>query len=137
MPKPVMLCILDGFGLREETKGNAVAAANKPNFDRYWNTFPHTTLQASGHAVGLPDGQIGNSEVGHLNIGAGRVVYQDLTRLTKAIDDRSFFDNETFIQAIKHVKENNSSLHLYGFLSDGGVHGHIKHLFALLELAAE
>jgi 2,3-bisphosphoglycerate-independent phosphoglycerate mutase len=135
--KPVMLCILDGFGLREETKGNAVAAAHKPNFDRYWDEFPHTTLQASGHAVGLPDGQMGNSEVGHLNIGAGRVVYQDLTRLTKAIDDHSFFQNETFIQAIKHVKENNSSLHLYGLLSDGGVHSHIKHLFALLELAAE
>jgi 2,3-bisphosphoglycerate-independent phosphoglycerate mutase len=137
MHKPVMLCILDGFGLRQETKGNAVAAAKKPNFDRYWSQFPHTTLQASGHAVGLPEGQMGNSEVGHLNIGAGRIVYQDLTRLTKAIDDGSFFHNETFIQAVKHVKEHNSSLHLYGLLSDGGVHSHIEHLFALLELAAE
>jgi 2,3-bisphosphoglycerate-independent phosphoglycerate mutase len=137
MHKPVMLCILDGFGLREETKGNAVAAANKPNFDRYWNYYSHTTLEASGHAVGLPDGQMGNSEVGHLNIGAGRVVYQDLTRLTKAIDDGSFFQNDTFLEAIKHVKEQNSSLHLYGLLSDGGVHSHIEHLFALLELAAE
>jgi 2,3-bisphosphoglycerate-independent phosphoglycerate mutase len=137
MHKPVMLCILDGFGLREETKGNAVAAANKPNFDRYWNKYPHTTLGASGHAVGLPDGQMGNSEVGHLNIGAGRVVYQDLTRLTKAIHEGSFFHNETFLQAIKHVRAQNSSLHLYGLLSDGGVHSHIKHLFALLELAAE
>jgi 2,3-bisphosphoglycerate-independent phosphoglycerate mutase len=137
MHKPVMLCILDGFGLREETKGNAVAAAKKPNFDRFWSEYPHTTLQASGHAVGLPDGQMGNSEVGHLNIGAGRVVYQDLTRLTKAVDDGSFFHNETFLQAITHVKANNSSLHLYGLLSDGGVHSHIKHLFALLELAAK
>ncbi|MCH5586035.1 2,3-bisphosphoglycerate-independent phosphoglycerate mutase [Shimazuella sp. AN120528] len=137
MHKPVMLCILDGFGLREETRGNAVAAANKPNFDRYWSQYPHTTLEASGNAVGLPEGQMGNSEVGHLNIGAGRVVYQDLTRLSKAIDDGSFFHNETFLQAIKHVKEHNSSLHLYGLLSDGGVHSHIKHLFALLELCAE
>ncbi|TCS95723.1 2,3-bisphosphoglycerate-independent phosphoglycerate mutase [Hazenella coriacea] len=135
--KPVLLCILDGFALREEHEGNAVAQAKKPNFDRFWNQFPHTTLQASGQAVGLPKGQMGNSEVGHLNIGSGRIVYQDLTRVTKAIDEGSFYDNETFLGAIKHVKEKQSRLHLYGLLSDGGVHSHIKHLFALLELAAK
>ncbi|GGE04074.1 2,3-bisphosphoglycerate-independent phosphoglycerate mutase [Marinithermofilum abyssi] len=135
--KPVALIILDGFALREETHGNAVAQANKPNFDSLWEKYPHTTLQASGEAVGLPDGQMGNSEVGHLNIGAGRVVYQDLTRVTKSIEEGSFFENETFQGAIRHVKEKGSKLHLYGLLSDGGVHSHIKHLFALLDLAAK
>ncbi|MFS8512935.1 MAG: 2,3-bisphosphoglycerate-independent phosphoglycerate mutase, partial [Planifilum fulgidum] len=113
-----------------------VAQAKKPNFDRYWSRYPHTLLRASGEAVGLPEGQMGNSEVGHLNIGAGRIVYQDLTRVTKAIRDGSFFENETFLGAIRHVKEHGSKLHLYGLLSDGGVHSHIDHLFALLELAA-
>ncbi|SFI62357.1 2,3-bisphosphoglycerate-independent phosphoglycerate mutase [Thermoflavimicrobium dichotomicum] len=136
-PKPVILIILDGFALREERHGNAVAQANKPNFDRYWNQYPHTTLQASGNAVGLPEGQMGNSEVGHLNIGAGRIVYQDLTRISKAIHEGSFFNNETFLKAIQHVNEHQSSLHLYGLLSDGGVHSHIDHLFALLALAAK
>jgi 2,3-bisphosphoglycerate-independent phosphoglycerate mutase len=136
-PKPVLLCILDGFALRDKVEGNAVAQAKKPNFDRYWNEYPHTTLQASGNAVGLPEGQMGNSEVGHLNIGAGRIVYQDLTRVTKSIAEGSFFENETFLGAIKHVKEHNSALHLYGLVSDGGVHAHIEHLFALLELAAK
>ncbi|PTX59607.1 phosphoglycerate mutase [Melghirimyces profundicolus] len=135
--KPVALIILDGFALREETHGNAVAQADKPNFDRYWSTFPHTTLSASGKAVGLPEGQMGNSEVGHLNIGAGRVVYQDLTRVSKEIEEGSFFENETFLGAVRHVKENGSKLHLYGLLSDGGVHSHIDHLFALLNLAAK
>lgn len=134
--KPVALIILDGFALREETHGNAVAQAKKPNFDRYWSRYPHTLLRASGEAVGLPEGQMGNSEVGHLNIGAGRIVYQDLTRVTKAIREGSFFENETFLGAIRHVKEHGSKLHLYGLLSDGGVHSHIDHLFALLELAA-
>ena len=134
--KPVALIILDGFALRDETHGNAVAQAKKPNFDRYWSRYPHTLLRASGEAVGLPEGQMGNSEVGHLNIGAGRIVYQDLTRVTKAIRDGSFFKNETFLGAIRHVKEHGSKLHLYGLLSDGGVHSHIDHLFALLELAA-
>jgi 2,3-bisphosphoglycerate-independent phosphoglycerate mutase len=136
-PKPAILIILDGFALREETKGNAVAQAQKPNFDRYWNQYPHTTLRASGNAVGLPEGQMGNSEVGHLNIGAGRVVYQELTRVTKDIEEGNFYRNETFLNAIRHVKENNSHLHLYGLLSDGGVHSHMKHLFALLDLAAQ
>ncbi|MUT64938.1 2,3-bisphosphoglycerate-independent phosphoglycerate mutase [Paenibacillus sp. NEAU-GSW1] len=134
-PKPVALIILDGFGLRDDVTGNAVAQAKKPNYDRYWSTYPHTTLTASGEAVGLPEGQMGNSEVGHLNIGAGRIVYQDLTRISKSIRDGEFFDNETLIGAVRHAKANNKKLHLYGLLSDGGVHSHIAHLFALLELA--
>lgn len=134
-PKPVALIILDGFGLREESHGNAVAQAKKPNYDRYWNTYPHTTLTACGEAVGLPEGQMGNSEVGHLNIGAGRIVYQDLTRITKSIRDQDFYENETLVGAVRHAKSNGKKLHLYGLLSNGGVHSHIDHLFALLELA--
>ncbi len=138
MPKkPEALIILDGFGLRDEEKGNAVAHANKPNFDRYWNQYPHATLQACGKAVGLPEGQMGNSEVGHLNIGAGRIVYQSLTRVNLAIEEGDFFENETFLEAIDHAKKKGTSLHLFGLLSDGGIHSHIKHLFALLELAAK
>lgn len=133
-PKPTALIILDGFGLRGDTAGNAVAQAKKPNYDRYWSQFPHTTLTACGEAVGLPEGQMGNSEVGHLNIGAGRVVYQDLTRISKSIRDGEFFDNETILGAVRHAKTNGKKLHLYGLLSDGGVHSHIEHLFALLEV---
>jgi len=133
--KPVALIILDGFGLRDDVVGNAVAQANKPNYDRYWSSYPHTTLTASGEAVGLPEGQMGNSEVGHLNIGAGRIVYQDLTRISKSIRDGEFFDNETLLGAVRHAKTNSKKLHLYGLLSDGGVHSHIAHLYALLELA--
>ncbi|WP_216831265.1 2,3-bisphosphoglycerate-independent phosphoglycerate mutase [Alkalihalobacterium elongatum] len=133
--KPVAMIILDGFALRNETKGNAVTHAKKPNFDRYWNTYPHAQLTASGEAVGLPEGQMGNSEVGHLNIGAGRIVYQSLTRVNLSIREGDFYENQTFNQAMNHVKEKNSSLHIYGLLSDGGVHSHIEHLFALLELA--
>ncbi|MBM0066181.1 2,3-bisphosphoglycerate-independent phosphoglycerate mutase [Alkalicoccobacillus gibsonii] len=133
--KPVALIILDGFGLRDETKGNAVEQAKKPNFDRYYNEFPHATLKADGEAVGLPDGQMGNSEVGHLNIGAGRIVYQSLTRVNLAIREGEFFENQTFLDAIDHVNEKGTALHLYGLLSDGGIHSHIEHLFALLELA--
>ncbi|MFA9559551.1 2,3-bisphosphoglycerate-independent phosphoglycerate mutase [Evansella sp. AB-rgal1] len=133
--KPNALIILDGFALRDVTQGNAVAHAKKPNFDRYWNEFPHATLTASGEAVGLPDGQMGNSEVGHLNIGAGRIVYQSLTRVNLAIREGDFFKNETFLNAMKHVKEKGTNLHLYGLLSDGGIHSHIQHMFALLELA--
>lgn len=133
--KPIALIILDGFGLRDEAQGNAVQQAKKPNFDRYWNTYPHTQLTASGLSVGLPEGQMGNSEVGHLNIGAGRVVYQDLTRVSKSISEGEFFENETFLQTAQYIKEggSNRALHLYGLLSDGGVHSHIKHLFALLQ----
>jgi 2,3-bisphosphoglycerate-independent phosphoglycerate mutase len=134
---PVALIILDGFGCREERKGNAVAQANKPNFDRLWKQFPHSHLLASGEAVGLPEGQMGNSEVGHLNIGAGRIVYQSLTRVNLAIREGEFEKNETFLNAIDHVKKNGTSLHLFGLLSNGGVHSHITHLFALLRLAAE
>lgn len=133
-PKPVALIILDGFGLRGETMGNAVAQAKKPNYDRYWAEYPHTTLTACGEAVGLPEGQMGNSEVGHLNIGAGRIVYQDLTRISKSIRDGEFFENETILGAIRNAKQNGRKLHLYGLLSDGGVHSHIAHLFALLEV---
>ncbi|CAG7650276.1 2,3-bisphosphoglycerate-independent phosphoglycerate mutase [Paenibacillus allorhizosphaerae] len=133
-PKPVALIILDGFGLRGDIQGNAVAQAKKPNYDRYWAEYPNTTLTACGEAVGLPEGQMGNSEVGHLNIGAGRTVYQDLTRISKSIRDGEFFDNETILGAIRHAKENGKKLHLYGLLSDGGVHSHIAHLFALLEV---
>ncbi|HUC91739.1 MAG TPA: 2,3-bisphosphoglycerate-independent phosphoglycerate mutase [Paenibacillus sp.] len=134
-PKPVALIIMDGFGLRAESHGNAVAQAKKPNYDRYMATYPNTTLTACGEAVGLPEGQMGNSEVGHLNIGAGRIVYQDLTRISKSIREGEFFENETMLGAIKHVKAFNKKLHLYGLVSDGGVHSHIGHLFALLELA--
>lgn len=133
--KPVLLMILDGFGLSNVIEGNAVTAAYKPNFDRYYNEFPHTSLGASGECVGLPDGQMGNSEVGHLNIGAGRIIYQALTRVTKAISDGDFFENEALMDAIRNAKKNNSTLHLMGLLSSGGVHSHIDHLKALLKLA--
>lgn len=134
---PVALIILDGFALRGERMGNAVAQSNKPNFERFWNSYPHAQLIASGEAVGLPEGQMGNSEVGHLNIGAGRIVYQSLTRVNVSIREGEFEHNETFINAINHVKEKGKALHLFGLLSDGGVHSHIQHLFALLKLAAQ
>lgn len=134
---PIALIILDGFALREERQGNAVAQANKPNFDRYWNTYPHNTLTACGEAVGLPQGQMGNSEVGHLNIGAGRIVYQSLTRVNIAIRNGEFEKNETFQEALSHAKKNGKKLHLLGLLSDGGVHSHLDHLHALLKLAAD
>jgi 2,3-bisphosphoglycerate-independent phosphoglycerate mutase len=134
-PRPVALIIMDGFGLRDTVEGNAVAQANKPNYDKYLSIYPHTTLTASGEAVGLPEGQMGNSEVGHLNIGAGRIVYQDLTRISKSIREGEFFDNETLVEAVRYAKNNNKKLHLYGLLSDGGVHSHIDHLFAMIDLA--
>jgi len=138
MPKkPVALIILDGFAFRDETYGNAVAQANKPNFDRYWNQYPHATLTAAGEAVGLPEGQMGNSEVGHLNIGAGRIVYQSLTRLNKSIREGDFFTNPAFLEAVAHVKAHQSKLHVMGLLSDGGVHSHYEHMFALLKLAKQ
>ncbi|MGM9925760.1 MAG: 2,3-bisphosphoglycerate-independent phosphoglycerate mutase [Bacillus sp. (in: firmicutes)] len=133
---PVALIILDGFGLREVKEGNAVAQANKPNYDRFWNQYPHATLRADGEFVGLPEGQMGNSEVGHLNIGAGRVVYQSLTRVNVAIREGEFEKNETFVDAMNHVKEKGKNLHIFGLLSDGGVHSHIDHMYALLRLAA-
>lgn len=133
---PVMLIVLDGWGIGKEYAGNAVYLANTPNFDRLMNRFPNTQLKASGLAVGLPEGQMGNSEVGHLNIGAGRVVYQELTRITKSIKDGDFFEKEEFLRAIENAKNNNSKLHLMGLVSDGGVHSHDTHLYALLELCA-
>lgn len=134
--KPTALIILDGFACRSNTKGNAVALANKPNFDRYWNEYPHAKLVACGEAVGLPAGQMGNSEVGHLNIGAGRIVYQSLTRVDLSIREGTFYDNATLLAAMKHVKEKDDrALHLFGLLSNGGVHSHIEHMFALLKLA--
>lgn len=136
MPKgPVGLIIMDGFGLRSETSGNAVAHAKKPNYERLWNAYPHSTLTACGEAVGLPEGQMGNSEVGHLNIGAGRIVYQSLTRVNKSIRENDFFQNEALLAAVQHAKANDGALHLMGLLSDGGVHSHYEHLFALLRLA--
>lgn len=135
--RPTMLMILDGFGLNKRTEGNAVALANTPALDKIFAEYPHTELQASGSAVGLPDGQMGNSEVGHLNIGAGRIVYQELTRITKSIEDEDFFTNTALNHAMDHVLLNDSSLHLTGLLSDGGVHSHINHLFALLKMAKQ
>lgn len=134
--KPLVLVILDGWGLSSRVEGNAMARANIPNFKRFQSDYPHCTLTCSGEEVGLPEGQMGNSEVGHLNIGAGRVVYQELTRISRAVRDGSFFENEVLLDAVKHAKMNNKSLHLMGLLSDGGVHSHIHHLLALLDLAA-
>lgn len=134
MKKPVILCILDGVGLRNEKKGNAFLNANTPNFDYLWNNYPHCKLQASGTFVGIPDGQMGNSEVGHMNIGAGRIVYQMLLKINKSIEDESFYSNEAFLKVINNCKENNTNLHLLGMVSDGGVHSHISHLIALLKL---
>lgn len=133
--KPTALIILDGFANRESEHGNAVKLANKPNFDRYYNKYPTTQIEASGLDVGLPEGQMGNSEVGHMNIGAGRIVYQSLTRINKSIEDGDFFENDVLNNAIAHVNSHDSALHIFGLLSDGGVHSHYKHLFALLELA--
>ena len=134
---PVALIILDGFALRDEVFGNAVKAANKPNFDRYWSTYPHNQLKASGEDVGLPDGQMGNSEVGHLNIGAGRIVYQSLTRINISIRGGEFYHIPELVNAVKTAKAHGKALHLMGLLSDGGVHSHYEHLFALLRLAKE
>ncbi|MHC1684295.1 MAG: 2,3-bisphosphoglycerate-independent phosphoglycerate mutase [Clostridiaceae bacterium] len=133
--KPTMLVILDGFGVTDKVDGNAVAAANKPNYDRYYNNYPHTLIGASGMDVGLPEGQMGNSEVGHMNFGAGRIVYQALTRITKSIMDKDFFENEALTKAYDNVKENNSTLHLMGLLSPGGVHSHTEHLKGLIKMA--
>jgi len=133
--KTTMLMILDGFGMNEKEEGNAVKLANIPNIRRVMKEYPNTILHTSGLDVGLPEGQMGNSEVGHTNIGAGRIVYQELTRITKSIEDGDFFSISEFVEAIDNCKKNNSKLHIMGLLSDGGVHSHQRHLFALLELA--
>lgn len=135
MNKVTALIILDGWGLGTDYEGNAIKRAKTPNFDVLMRKYPNTVLSASGYDVGLPKGQMGNSEVGHLNIGAGRIVYQDLTRITKSIEDGEFETNEALLNAILHVKKNNSTLHLIGLLSDGGVHSHNSHLYSLIELA--
>ena len=133
--KTTMLMILDGFGLNENEEGNAVKMANIPNLDRILKQYPNTIIHTSGLDVGLPEGQMGNSEVGHTNIGAGRIIYQELTRITKSIEDGDFFSIPELVSAIENCKKNNSKLHIMGLLSDGGVHSHQRHLFAILELA--
>ncbi|HTH52908.1 MAG TPA: 2,3-bisphosphoglycerate-independent phosphoglycerate mutase [Edaphobacter sp.] len=135
--KPVVLTILDGWGYRPDIHGNAIALARKPNYDRLLEEFPNTLIHASDHFVGLPDGQMGNSEVGHLNLGAGRVVRMDITRIDEAIADGSFFSDPTLTQAVKLAGQENRALHLCGLVSDGGVHSHQRHLYALLRLAAK
>ena len=134
MKKPLVLCILDGCGVREEKDGNAFANANKPTLDMLMEKYPHSTLEASGPSVGLPVGQMGTSEVGHMNLGSGRVALQPLEAITASIEDGSILENEKILEVINHVKENNSNLHFFGLLSDGGVHSHINHLFGLLEM---
>ena len=133
--KPTVLLILDGYGLNDKSEGNAVAQAKTPVMDKLMKEYPYVKGYASGMAVGLPDGQMGNSEVGHLNMGAGRIVYQELTRITKEIEDGSFFENEALLSAVNNCKENGSALHLFGLLSNGGVHSHNTHLYGILELA--
>lgn len=135
--KPTVLLILDGYGLNDKKDANAIAIAKTPNMDRIMEEYPFVKGNASGMAVGLPKGQMGNSEVGHINIGAGRIVYQELTRITKEIQDGIFYKNAALLAAIDNCKRNNSDLHLYGLLSDGGVHSHNTHLYALLELAKQ
>ena len=134
--KPTILCILDGYGIREEVHGNAVKQAITPNFDYLWNNYPHSLLTASGTAVGLPENQYGNSEVGHMNIGAGRIVYQPLEYINNKIKTGEFFQNEELLRVINHVNKNNSRLHIMGLLSDGGVHSHINHFINILKLAS-
>ncbi len=133
--RPTVLMILDGYGLNDKREGNAIALAKKPVMDELMATCPFVHGNASGLAVGLPDGQMGNSEVGHLNMGAGRIVYQDLTRITKEIEEGAFFENAELKRAMQNAKDKDSSLHMYGLLSDGGVHSHNTHLYALLEMA--
>ncbi len=137
MNNRVLLCILDGWGISGDCKYNAVESAKTPNYDNFIKTMPCTQIRADGLSVGLPEGQMGNSEVGHLNIGAGRIVYQELTRINKAIKENTFFENQEFLNAIENVKKNNSSLHLFGLVSDGGVHSTYQHLQALIKMAAE
>ncbi len=137
MQKRVLLCILDGWGISSEREYNAIAKANTPNYDSFVKNMSYAQIHAEGSNVGLPKGQMGNSEVGHLNIGAGRIVYQELSRINKSIEDGDFFKNEEFLAAINHVKENKSALHLFGLVSDGGVHSVYPHLQALIKIAAD
>ena len=133
-PKPLILCILDGWGIAQDSPGNAITRANCENFNNLWFSFPHTFLIASGQSVGLPEGHVGDSEVGHTNLGAGRIVFQDLLRVNTAIADGSFFENEAFLKAIKHIGIYGSKIHLIGLVGLGSVHSDIEHLYALLSL---
>ena len=135
--KPTVLMILDGYGLNSKVEGNAIAEAKTPVMDRLMAEYPFVRGNASGMAVGLPDGQMGNSEVGHLNMGAGRIVYQELTRITKEIEDGTFFENKALLKAVDNCKKQDCALHMFGLLSDGGVHSHNTHLYALLKLAKQ
>ena len=135
--KPLVLLILDGWGYREDALDNAIAKANTPVMDRLWEKYPHCLVDGSGDAVGLPDGQMGNSEVGHVNLGAGRIVYQDFTRISKAISDRSFYNNAVLCDALKKAKAAKGAVHIMGLLSAGGVHSHEDHLIAMIEMAVE
>ena len=134
---PVILCIMDGYGIRHNPHGNAVYDAKKPNLDAYFKKYSYTEINASGEYVGLPDGQMGNSEVGHMNMGAGRIVYQSLTLINKAIKDHEFEKNQCYLEAIEHAKKNHSKLHIFGLVSDGGVHSHINHILAMIEMASK
>lgn len=135
--KPIILCIMDGYGIRSNPNGNAVTAAKKPNLDAFFANNAYTQINASGEYVGLPDGQMGNSEVGHMNMGAGRIVYQSLTLINKAIKDHEFEQNKRYLEAIEHAKKNHSKLHIMGLVSDGGVHSHINHILAMIEMASK
>lgn len=137
MKNTVILCIMDGYGISKKVRGNCILRAHKPNLDAFFAKYPTTLIEASGEAVGLPDGQMGNSEVGHMNIGAGRVIYQSLTLINKAIREGTFFKNEAYLQAMEHVKKNNSSLHIFGLMSDGGVHSHVDHICAMIKMAKD
>ena len=136
-PNPLVLIILDGWGYRAETKANAIALARKPTYDRFLRDFPNTLIQTSGPFVGLPEGQMGNSEVGHLNIGAGRVVHMDITRIDHMIATGAFFSDPVLLDAVKHARSGGRRLHLFGLVSDGGVHSQQEHLHALLKLAKQ
>ena len=137
MSKKAVLIIMDGFGLAAPSEGNAIYVANTPNLDRLFDRWPHTTLQASGLDVGLPAGQMGNSEVGHTNIGAGRVVFQILPKMTREIENGKFFQNKVYIKAMEDAKANGKALHIMGLMSDGGVHSHLVHIFGILDMAKQ
>ena len=131
----ILLMILDGYGIDAPGRGNAISLAKKPNLDKLFAAYPHTQIGASGLSVGLPDGQMGNSEVGHLNIGAGRVIYQEITRIDKAIDDGDFFSNPVLKSSMSKATKSGNAVHLFGLVSDGGVHSSLKHLDALIDMA--
>ena len=135
--KPLLLCIMDGVGIKDLEYGNAFRQANTPNFDYLLNTYPNCKIDASGKSVGLPAGQMGNSEVGHMNIGAGRIVYQPLEFINNAIEEKTFYQNKGLLEVMNYVKDKKSKLHLVGLVSDGGVHSHINHLLSLLEMCKE